>query len=82
MAKNFASDASDFDSTAIVAGPAKASAKGLTGLLTSIVERLALSRQKRVDLEVGEFIESHGGQLTDDLERQISRRFGSQAGQW
>ncbi len=30
--------------------------------------------------EIGAFIEAHGGVLTDDLERQISRRFGQMAG--
>jgi hypothetical protein len=30
--------------------------------------------------EIGAFIETHGGVLTDDLERQISQRFGHMAG--
>lgn len=80
MANTFANDAADFDSTAIVSH--EAPSLGLTGMFKSLAERLALSRQKRVDAEVGQFIEAHGGQLTDDLERQISRRFGSPSGQW
>jgi hypothetical protein len=29
---------------------------------------------------IGDFIQSNGGVLTDDLEREISRRYGSWAG--
>ncbi len=74
MANTFATD--DFDSTAMIA-PQSATNVGLSGLFKTITERFALSRQKRVDEEVGRFIEAQGGQLTDDIERQISRRFGS-----
>jgi hypothetical protein len=81
MAKVFANDAAEFDSTA-GAAPQPVRATGLSGLFTALVNRVTLSRQRRVDSEVGEFLASHGGQLTDDLERQISRKFGNQAGQW
>jgi hypothetical protein len=78
MANMFANDAAEFDSTAgATPRPQRA-----TGFLTAFFDRLTLSRQRRVDSEVGEFLEAHGGQLTDDLERQISRKFGNQAGQW
>ena len=80
MAKMFANDAAEFDSTAGATQPTRAS--GLSGLIAGLVSRLTLSRQRRVDSEVGQFLEAHGGHLTDDLERQISRRFGNQAGQW
>jgi hypothetical protein len=30
--------------------------------------------------EIGAYIEAHGGVLTDDIERAISRRFGHMAG--
>lgn len=81
MANTFISDASEFDSTAVVVGTQPATA-GVTGFFKSLAERLSVMRQKRADAEVGEFIAQHGGQLTDDLERQISRRFGSPSGQW
>ena len=81
MANKFANDAAEFDSTAGVA-PRTDHATGVAGLFASIWDRLAHSRQRRVDSEVGQFLASHGGQLTDDLERQISRKFGNQAGQW
>jgi hypothetical protein len=78
MANMFGNDAAEFDSTA-GATPRQPRA---TGFLTTLFDRLTLSRQRRVDSEVGAFLEAHGGQLTDDLERQISRKFGNQAGQW
>lgn len=74
MANTFASD--DFDSTAMIA-PHNGPAVGLSSFFKSITEHFAVARQKRVDAEVGRFIETQGGQLTDDIERQISRRFGS-----
>lgn len=81
MANTFASDAAEFDSTAMVFGQKRRS-HGIVGFVKAVSERFAASRQQKVDAEVGRFIASHGGQLTDDLERQISRRFGSSAGQW
>jgi hypothetical protein len=81
MANTFISDAAEFDSTAVVIDKQPAVA-GIAGIINSIAERFASMRQRRVDAEIGEFIEQHGGQLTDDLERQISRRFGTPSGQW
>jgi hypothetical protein len=81
MAKMFVNDAAEFDST-VGATQIPERATGMAGLFASILSRFDRSRQRRVDSEVGDFIESHGGQLTDDLERQISRKFGNQAGQW
>ncbi len=81
MANTFISDAAEFDSTAVIVG-AKPATAGVSGFFKSLAERLSIMRQQRVDAEVGEFIAQHGGQLTDDLERQISRRFGSPTGQW
>ena len=76
MANTFASE--DFDSTAMIA-PHGEQAAGVSSFFKSIGARFSLARQNRVDAEIGKFIETHGGQLTDDLERQISRRFGSTA---
>ena len=81
MANMFASDAAEFDATTGVVTETP-HATGITGLFASVAARFAMSRQRRVDSEVGKFLESHGGQLTDDLERQISRKFGNHAGQW
>ncbi len=32
--------------------------------------------------EVARYIAANGGQLTDEMEREISRRFGRSAGTW
>ena len=48
----------------------------------SLVERikgLFVARRDKTDA-VGRFIADHGGVMTDSLEREISRRFGGQAG--
>ena len=82
MANMHFTDAAEFDSTAgAVSVPTSSfgSTSGIAGVLQSIATRLTMSRQRRIDSEVGDFLASHGGQLTDDLERQISRRFGSMA---
>jgi hypothetical protein len=50
-------------------------------LLTCVVEAFREANQRRAECEVARFIESHGGELTDDLEREISRRFESPV-QW
>jgi len=81
MANMFANDTEEFDSTVGVA-PQPARASGLFGLFSALSDRLTRASQRRVDGEVGQFLAEHGGQLTDDLERQISRRFGNQPGHW
>lgn len=80
MANTFIHDAAEFDSTAVIVD--RQPSASVSGFLKSLAERFSVMRQRRVDAEVGEFIAQHGGQLTDDLERQISRRFGSPTGQW
>ena len=37
----------------------------------------AASRRAQAEREVARFIEAQGGRLTDEVEREISRRFGS-----
>ena len=81
MANTFASDAADFDSTAVVSH-ASAPSGSISSFFKAVANRLSTAHQHRVDAEIGEFIQAHGGQLTDDLERQISRRFGVHSGQW
>ncbi len=36
-----------------------------------VFDRLIEGRQRRADREIARFLESHGGILTDDMERQI-----------
>lgn len=38
--------------------------------------RAYLGRPRGRDARIGRFIQAHGGTLTDELEREISRRFG------
>ena len=64
------------------AGSAGSLRLGIANAFKVMAENLYLARQRRVDADVGRFIQEHGGQLTDDIERQISRRFGTHSGQW
>ena len=50
------------------------------GIWARIVNSAARSRQRRAETEIGRFLQLNGGQLTDELEREISRRFGGPAG--
>ena len=68
----------EFDAAVSGTAPSGAST-GIVGLYKAVIGHFVLVRQRRVDAEVGKFLESHGGHLTDDLERQISRRFGTHA---
>ena len=51
---------------------------------TSIWQRLRAWYMAKLnaerDAEIAAFVEERGGQFTDDLEREISRRFGGHAG--
>lgn len=46
-----------------------------------IADGLVAARRRRNGQLVAEFIQMRGGVLTDDLEREISRRFGHMAGE-
>jgi hypothetical protein len=83
MAKYIAFDDASFDSTAIAGKPSMAPAvNGLKSLVKRFVARARIKRQSEAESEVARFINDHGGVLTDDLERQISREFGSRVGRW
>ena len=46
------------------------------GRIVAAMERsLERSRQRRIEQEAGRFIASHGGRVTDDVERQLSEHF-------
>lgn len=63
--------------------PGRARRKSNTSITKSIIawfSGLFPSQTAQVESEVATFIEHHGGVLTDDVEREISRRFGSIAG--
>jgi hypothetical protein len=46
------------------------------GLLRRLGDAVIESRRKRAEAVIGRYIERQGGRLTDDMERQIERRFG------
>jgi hypothetical protein len=68
--------ASFFDSEPVRSG-------GILAWIRSFLHRLggavAASRRAQAEREIARFIESQGGRLTDEIEREISRRFGSPA---
>lgn len=64
---------------AVEAGKAETEARplfSLSGLFARISDALYDSERRRNESDVARFIENNGGVLTDDLERQISRRYG------
>jgi hypothetical protein len=46
------------------------------GLFSRILAALMTMQRLRAEAEVARFIDRNGGRITDDLEREISRRFG------
>lgn len=58
------------------AAPQAAGAMSTLNALASRLRALLPSRQSEIET----YIMAHGGALTDELERDISRRFGRQAG--
>jgi hypothetical protein len=40
-------------------------------------DAIVASRRAQAEREIARFIESRGGRLTEEVEREISRRFGS-----
>jgi hypothetical protein len=50
------------------------------GIFRRFVRALQDSRRRAAEREVERFIHRNGGRLTDELEREISRRFGRIAG--
>jgi hypothetical protein len=50
------------------------------GIFQRFAAAVRASRQRAVEREVERFINQNGGRLTDELEREISRRFGGIVG--
>jgi hypothetical protein len=40
-----------------------------------LLDAVIASRQRHADLEIARFLATHGGKITDDVEREIERRF-------
>ena len=51
-----------------------------TGLFDAILGWLSARDARAIDGEIAQFVSARGGEITDDLEREISRRFGGMAG--
>ena len=73
MARNIAL----FDNFPAAADEAVATAPSIW---TRMIEAMAASRQRTAERAVERYIAQNGGQLTDDMERAISRKFGRMAG--
>ena len=48
-------------------------------ILARVFNSIKRSREQAASREIAKFIEMNGGQLTDNIEREISRRYGSSA---
>jgi hypothetical protein len=59
----------------VVAAHARASAPKLSGLWTRLLNAVVEARTRQAERQIAQFIELRGGALTDDVERQIERRF-------
>jgi hypothetical protein len=53
-----------------------AEARSPASLLAHLVDAFHAWRREAQEHEIGLFIESRGGRITDDLERQIGQRLG------
>jgi len=51
-------------------------------LLERVEARLDRSERNARESEVGRYIAENGGMITDQMEREISRRFGGMPGSW
>ena len=66
----------DFDLRRVpIAEPRSAPARAHRGILRRMLAAIERSHQRRVEREAARFIASHGGRLTDDLERQLTEHF-------
>ena len=62
------------------ARPAGGPPPSLRAFLRSVYAAIVTARTRQAEREIARFIERNGGRLTDELERKISSRFGSIAG--
>lgn len=74
MGRNIALDTDAVGLDIVVPGAGKKS------LWRRIFDTLIESRQRTAEREIARYIEAHGGHLTDEVERNISRKFGSVVG--
>ena len=48
------------------------------GFWARIYDAIWIARQRQADAEIARYLSQSGGKLTDDMEREISRRLGSE----
>lgn len=48
----------------------------LSGLWKRVARNIQIAQRRRTEAEIARYIERNGGVITDDMERQIGRRFG------
>ena len=64
-------------SRALVSAARPASRRPSSNLFVRAIGVLADARRRQAERAIGRYIEENGGRMTDDLERRISRRYGS-----
>ena len=62
--------------------PTHVPASNRRGLLRRFFDAMMASRQRQVDREIARYIRDNGGRLTDNIEREIERRFLSTPSHW
>ena len=64
-------------SAPVLSKPTKQPAFSLSAFLERLSDAMYASEQRRREGEVAELVAENGGMITDELERQISRRMGA-----
>jgi hypothetical protein len=54
--------------------PGTAETSGRPGFWRRVFDRMVAAQQRRAEREIAVYLRSHGGLLTDDMEREISDR--------
>jgi hypothetical protein len=62
--------------------PTRAPASNSRGLLRRFFDAMMASRRRQVDREIARFIHDNGGKFTDNIEREIERRFLFAPSRW
>ncbi|AWN48081.1 hypothetical protein DK419_18535 [Methylobacterium terrae] len=48
---------------------------GILTLVSRMVHAIHAANQRRLERQIGEYVETNGGRITDDLERRIGQHF-------
>jgi hypothetical protein len=78
MTRSIGFDLDAIDATQVAAPSVRAPQK--PSLFARFMTAMMVSRQRAADREIERFIAMRGGRLTDETEREISRRYGNLAG--